>query len=273
MDLPQSTFRSTIQKGLPYLVVFSVAALLLVWMVAVPAGLLGKADAVGYAVCHRIDVRSFHLGERQLPLCARCTGMYLGAAVGLVYQYVRSRRGGAFPPRRVWAVLALFLVAFGVDGLNSYLHLIPGAPGAYEPQNWLRLLTGTGMGIALAVLLYPSFNQTAWRNWQNEPAVRGLGELGILVLFGLVIDALVLWENPLVLYPLALISSATVLVLLTMVYTLVWLMILRRENASLSFRQMLLPVVGGFGMALLQIAILDLLRYALTGTWDGFHLG
>jgi hypothetical protein len=35
----------------------------------------------------------------------------------------------------------------------------------------------------------------------------------------------------------------------------------------------LLPLTGGFGLALLQIALLDFGRYALTGTWDGFHLG
>lgn len=35
-----------------------------------PGGLLDKADKVGYAVCHRITIRSFLIGERQMPLCA-----------------------------------------------------------------------------------------------------------------------------------------------------------------------------------------------------------
>ena len=65
------------------LVVTAVFLLTLGWLLNTPAGLLGKADAVGYAVCHRIDLRSFNLGERQMPLCARCTGMYLGAVLGL----------------------------------------------------------------------------------------------------------------------------------------------------------------------------------------------
>src|SRR5512140_118546 len=80
-------------KIIPWLVAASV---LLVWLVYTPAGLLGKADAIGYAVCHRIDARSFHLGDRQLPLCARCSGMYLGAVVGIVYQAFAGRKG-AFP--------------------------------------------------------------------------------------------------------------------------------------------------------------------------------
>src|SRR5512140_2838258 len=111
-------------KIIPWLVAASV---LFVWLVYTPAGLLGKADAIGYAVCHRIDARSFHLGDRQLPLCARCSGMYLGAVLGLVYQSALGRRRGGLPSWRVLAVLGLFVVAFGVDGINSYLHLFPGA--------------------------------------------------------------------------------------------------------------------------------------------------
>jgi len=262
---------------LPGLAGVAVVALLVFWMFVTPAGLLGKADAVGYAVCHRIDARSFHLGERSLPLCARCSGMYLGARLGLVYQAVRGRqlgmRLGAFPPWRVWIVWGFFLLAFGLDGINSYLHLFPGAPGVYEPQNWLRLLTGTGMGLALAGAVYPSFQQTVWQDWRDRPAIGGLKDLAGLAALGLVLDSIVLTENPLVLFPLALLSSITVLIVLTMVYTLIWTMILHQENRSLRLAQLVVPLLGGFGFALLQVAALDLLRYVLTGTWDGFHLG
>ena len=64
----------------PLAAVLAIAA----WIYIAPPGILGKADAIGYAVCHRIDERSFHVDGRQLPLCARCSGMYLGALLGLV---------------------------------------------------------------------------------------------------------------------------------------------------------------------------------------------
>ena len=68
-----------------YLLISVGTVLLIVWWSHTPDGLLGKADAIGYAVCHRIDVRSFHLGDRQIPVCARCTGQYLGAVAGLLF--------------------------------------------------------------------------------------------------------------------------------------------------------------------------------------------
>ena len=272
-----STWGEALRRALPltakYLVFVAVGLLLVGWLWNSPAGLLGKADAIGYAVCHRIDVRSFHLGERQVPLCARCSGMYLGAMLGLTFQALTSQRRAGMPPKRVLLFLGALVVAFGVDGVNSYLHLFPGAPGIYEPNNLLRLLTGTGMGLTIALVLYPAFNQAVWRVVDPTPATSGLRQLALLFGLALALDWLVWIENPLLLYLFALVSAAGVLVLLTIVYSLFWLIILRKENSYEWFSQMTLPLVGGFGVGLLQIVLFDLARFALTGTWDGFHLG
>jgi len=77
----------------------------------------------------------------------------------------------------------------------------------------------------------------------------------------------------LVLYPLALISAAGVLVILTLVYAMLWLVVLKRENRYNGFKELSIPLIGGVGLALIQIVILDWLRFLITGTWDGFHIG
>jgi len=164
-------------------VILSLGILLLAWLFNTPAGLLGKADAIGYAVCHRIDVRSFHFANgRQLPLCARCSGMYLGAMLGLAYLAALDRRRGGLPPRPIQTIFGLFALAFAVDGLNSFMSLVPGLPGLYQPQNWLRLVTGTGMGLVIAAFLFPAFNQTVWRDWDPRPALGTFKMLAGLVL-------------------------------------------------------------------------------------------
>ena len=261
------------QTGLKAGLALAVGLVLLGWLLNTPPGLLGKADAIGYAVCHRIDLRSFHLSGRALPLCARCSGMYLGAMLGLAYQATRRPRRSGMPIRSVQVVLGVFVLAFALDGINSFLSLFPSAPSLYESQNWLRLVTGSGMGLAIALVLYPAFNQTVWRVQDNRPAMESLGSFGgLLALMGALILAL-LSETPIILYPLALISAAGVLVLLTIVYTMIWLMVLRRDNTIEQTRQLIWPLVAGFGVALLQIVLLDLARFTLTGTWEGFHLG
>jgi uncharacterized membrane protein len=251
----------------------AVLLIVMIWMWETPSGLLGKADAIGFAICHRIDARSFHLGERQLPLCARCTGMYLGALLGLIYQASFSHKRSGTAPWKVLIVLGVLALAFAGDGLNSYLSLFPGAPTVYTPNNLLRLLTGTGMGITLSVILFPAFNQSVWKDWDARPAIGGFCSLSALLALSLLVDALVLTENPLILYPLALLSVLGSISLLTMVYTMIWLIVLRAENKYLRFSELVFPLIAGFGIALLQIGALDLVRFLLTGSWDGFYFG
>lgn len=260
-------------KPLRGIVLIAAGLILLGWLLNTPEGLLGKADAIGYAVCHRIDLRSFYLGERQMPLCARCSGMYLGAVLGLSWLAFSSPRRGGLPAKSTWPFLALFVLAFAFDGLNSFLSLFPGAPSIYSPQNWLRLLTGSGMGLVIAVYLFPAFNQTVWQNWDSRPALSGLRALGLLASLALAVDLLLLTQSPLVLYPAALISAGGVLLILTMTYTVLLLILLRAENRYNQFSQLLLPLAGGFIIAMLQIILIDWLRFLITGTWDGFHLG
>jgi uncharacterized membrane protein len=260
------------RKPLVLLIYLAAAIVLFGWLWNTPEGLLGKADAIGYAVCHRINVRSFHLGDRPISLCARCTGMYLGALLGLAFQVITTPRGGKFPPWRVLAVLTGLVIIFGVDGLNSFAHLIPGLPGIYEPNNTFRILTGIGFGIVMSAAVYPVFNQTMWIRWEERPALPGLRQLFVLLILGLGVALLVMTENPLILYPLALISSAGVLVILSMIYAMLWLIVLKAENRYVHAWQLITPLVGGFTMGLLQIALLDLGRYMLTGTWEGFHV-
>lgn len=184
------------------------------------------------------------------------------------------------PGWKLGAPLLFFLAAFGLDGVNSFLHLFKQTaggtldyiPNLYLPNNTLRLLTGSGMGIALASILYPAFNQSAWKNADPERALTW-NTLGILIGTILLVDLLVLTENPVVLYPVAILSVLGVLALLVMVFSMVWVLIMRQENEFTSLREMWMPFLGGTTLAFLMIGMIDLFRFQLTGTWGAFPLG
>jgi membrane-associated HD superfamily phosphohydrolase len=167
----------------------------------------------------------------------------------------------------------VFVGAFILDGINSLLSLLPVTPTLYAPMNSTRLSTGIGMGLALALVVYPAFNATVWAKSVDQPAVPSMRSMIALVILAIGLDAMVLLENPLLLYPLALISAAGVILLLTSVYTMLWVMILKAEKRYNQVSEILYPLLGGFASAMIQIGLLDALRYFLTGTWDGFHLG
>lgn len=263
-----------------WLVPLAAATVFVGWLLYAPAAVLGKADAIGYAVCHRIDLRSFHIGVRAMPLCARCTGMYLGALLGLVFLGFTAPRRAGLPGRKMLVVLGAFVLAFAIDGTNSYLYLLKGfgdsplsqIPNLYIPNNVLRLFTGTGMGLVIAVVLAPAFNQSFWTDWDPAPILAGWKPLLALLGLAVALDLVVLADIPPVLYVLALLSAGTVVLILTTVYALVALMAFRQENNYSALWQGWLPLMAGFTVAMTQILLTDILRFALTGTWSGFSL-
>lgn len=226
---------------------------------------LGKMDAVGYAVCHRIPERSFIISGQQLPLCARCSGTFLGVLLTLNTLTVAGRsRASRMPPSRVLIVLMSFVGLWAFDGLNSYLTLYPGLPHLYEPQNWLRLTTGMLNGIAIGAVVFAILNFSLWRNPRPEPVLRGLHELaGLLVLGGLLVG-LVLTEIDALLYPLALASALGVVVMLTSTNTIIVLIASRRENTAYRWRDAALPVIVALALSLTVVMGIGAGRTALT---------
>lgn len=162
-----------------------------VWLL--PEQLYPAAWYVGYAVCHQLPGHSYFAGPWQLPLCARCTGQYLGAFSALVYLLWRGRgRAARWPDARVAAFLALGLLAWLVDGLNSFAAFW-GLPHLYTPQQPLRLATGLVAGVGWMTLFWPLWvqamvatpkNQRLWRLEDIPGLLAAVGLPGMFVHFG-----------------------------------------------------------------------------------------
>ncbi len=240
------------------------------WLWNTPAGLFGKADAVGYAFCHRIDTHSFHAGTQQLPFCARDTGMYNGAALGLItILAVGRKRYSGLPTRTVLVAFGLFVAYIAVDGVNSLANDIPQLPAQYIPNNWLRLTSGTGMGLVMIGMIYPIFAGTFWSVPIDRPIFR-LKELGVLLAIMTVFVVLIVSNQPLVLQAFGLLSAAGVLAILIMIYSVIFMTFSNTFNRGESWHDAILPLTVGYTLAISQVFVIDMLRFSLTGTWGGF---
>ena len=105
--------------------------------------------SLGSGLCHQLPERSFIFGGIQLPLCARCTGIYVGfffAFIALVVMYWRAPRRGMLS-KFYYVSLVILGLPLVFDGLSSYL--------GYRPTtNVIRLFSGAAFGSLLAVPIF-----------------------------------------------------------------------------------------------------------------------
>ena len=97
--------------------------------------------SVGRIVCHQLPARSFHAWMVSLPVCARCTGIYFGAAATAVVRASRPSGGPAGADSRL-----VFLIAC----LPTAATLVFEWTTGITPANWIRALAGLPLGAAVA---------------------------------------------------------------------------------------------------------------------------
>ncbi|MCA9968657.1 MAG: DUF2085 domain-containing protein [Anaerolineales bacterium] len=264
------------RRGLAFLLALAGLLLLGFYTVTDPLrltdhALLHGADWLGAAVCHRITERSFSINGRQLPLCARCSGMYLGVFVTALVFWLGGRlRRADLPPLPILLLLVGFIGLMGLDGLNSYSHFFPNAPHLYEPRNWLRLLTGMGTGLAMGSFIFPALAQTLWRQPDPRPILAGFGDLLVLLLAAATAVLLLLSNQPTLLYVMAVASTAGLLLILGAINAVLGLVLLRRDGRAVRRRETAVPMLIGIGLAAAELAALAWLRVSLVGTLTGF---
>jgi uncharacterized membrane protein len=255
--------------GLADFTFWPVLALLLLAVISaiLPRQVLQSLDLVGYAVCHRIPDRSFFIAQIQLPLCARDTGMFSGALLGLIsFAVVKRARHTLFPRLPYLIPLVLFFLAWGFDGFNSYMLLLNGKVFIYQSQNWLRLVTGAFMGVTLSAFVVGLFNSAVWLPEMTvpEPTVTSWLDIARLVSIAIGIIVIVLWQPDFLYGPIALISTLGVLLLLIIVNALLVILLMKRETRLERWSQLALPLIAGVVLTLAEIAVIDIVRAALT---------
>ena len=239
--------------------VSALAALAIIFFTHTPPGFWNKLLAVGSAVCHQDSTHSFLVFGRQMPLCARCTGMYLGALLSLAFHF-RQGKLGSLPPRKVLIPLRLLCLVFALDGLNSSAASLGLGWKLYETTNLSRLATGTGAGLVIGAVLAPIFNQTAWADWVRKSSLPDSKALLVLLAAGSMIVLVVSAGPQMPRYPAAVLSVLGVLVVLCLAYTTLALIILKRENIANSWGDLLMPLLVGMLTALLQVSFFAFLR-------------
>ena len=104
---------------------------------------------IGSLVCHQIPERSFHLAGFQLPVCARCLGIYLGAVAGAGFVLMRASAGQRVVSLATVTVRRLAVAA----AIPTLVTVALESAGIWYPSNVTRAIAGFPLGGMLALVV------------------------------------------------------------------------------------------------------------------------
>ena len=212
-------------------------------------------------VCHQLPENSLVYGGRVLPICARCTGTFVGAVVALLALWAMGcgHRSG-LPFRGALWVLGALGALWAVDGVNSLVSELRGAAWLYGATNALRLITGVGCGLGLGALLYPLYHYALWRDATEPPVIAGWTQLATLLVTGAVLASVAIGWRGAPYSPWAGAAVGSVLVVFALTNTVLVAQIAHRRGVCVSTIQVAPYWVAGAALGLAEMSAVALLR-------------
>jgi Predicted membrane protein (DUF2085) len=127
---------------------------------------------VGSLLCHQRPERSFFLWGSQMPVCARCLGIYAGAAIAAIaLPFARLKPSRLRSPAKRASFGEARRSAGGALRSARMILIVSIVPAAatllYEwttgdmPANWIRALSGLPIGVVVAWIVRSAAPGTA----------------------------------------------------------------------------------------------------------------
>ena len=99
-----------------------------------------------FVFCHRLPRRTLRFKGRYFPVCARCTGIYLGALFTLLLYYFSILTLSTNLGIYIFFIPLILMVPTAVDGITQLLRW-------RESNNFIRVVTGLLCGIGYGIVL------------------------------------------------------------------------------------------------------------------------
>jgi len=131
-------------------------------------------------LCHQNPARSFCIDGMLLPLCQRCTGLYVGMGISFIWLLANRYYKKGLPSRSTTRINIASLVIMGVFGY----HLLDPGP------EW-RLWSGLVFGNAIAFLILPGSSAIYNKSKIAENYTR-LSNLSFFIMF-IFLNIIPLW--------------------------------------------------------------------------------
>jgi uncharacterized membrane protein len=231
---------------------------------AVPLPLAEKAHGFMHGICAQRPSHTLTFGGGLLPFDARMTGIYTGfLAAFLALLAMRRHRRAGLPSKGAMLTIVLLAGAMATDGFNSlFTDLGFGTP--YETDNRIRLFTGMGAGVGLAVMLCMLLGMSLWQRPSARDRVVGHWWEPVLLYLGAAAVALLLLTgHPLLLAPTTVVLVASAVTAFSGLALAALVLITRQENSFTRASELQPQIVLAVVLGTAAIGLLACGRFAV----------
>jgi uncharacterized membrane protein len=138
----------------------ALAAVAWIWVAAIVAAphadptISAATYLTGSLICHQRSDRSFHVAGVRLPVCARCTGLYAGGALGVTLWPLLAgvRRRASTLVRRL-ATPAAARNTLLVVAAPTAITLATATIGVWDPANAARAALAVPLGCGIGAVI------------------------------------------------------------------------------------------------------------------------
>jgi len=214
--------------------------------------LIEICSKIGFSVCHQIPERTIFFGNIAMPICSRCTGIYIGFTISIISMIVLFRKKeSGFPPLYIVILSLIFIISTVLDGIFSYLYI-------YNTNNIIRIITGYMFGTGIALILYPVFPYQFYKESSDKKIFSTAKQFIFFMIPGIVIIGLGILRLAFLGILYYYLSSFSVIFTFVFPNLLLALLFPRfsKKSQRLFSKYLTIPLLIGFILALAELSVL-----------------
>ncbi len=220
--------------------------------------LLKILNFLGGGLCHQQDPRSFGFNGLHMPLCSRCTGIYVGFIFSLVVIILIERRvKGEFPSVKTVVFTLAAILLMGLDAAVSALKF-------FDSNNYIRFITGFLAGWFIALILLQLKNILMWGKLVRVPYLNNKRSFIVWIFcsIGLIVTFMFSFERLLLFW--GVISVIGMIIFVTLIVLILFFGVIRRlTNKINSWKYYILSFSAAFVLSIGILALLSTARQFL----------
>lgn len=193
-----------------------------------------------------------------MPVCSRCTGIYLGIFLSLLALILIERRTkGEFPSLKIVLVSVGAFLLMGLEVILSTL-------GFIQSNNIIRMSTGFLMGWFMVLLLLPLANNSMFKKYLRKNYLDSPKKFWIWILAGLILCTIFIFTYSHILVLWSIISVFGMVTFTTLILFILFFSLTRKLTGSIdSLKNFIISIITGIAVSLALLSLFSYLRQFL----------